>query len=350
MQASYDAIVVGSGFGGGIAACRLAEAGRRVCVLERGRRFGRDDFPDRPGAGAARCSGTRRPTRAGCSTCGSCATSSSSPRRASAAARSSTRTSSCARRPPSSTTRAGRRRSTRATLEPWYARTEDALQPRTTPAEPRAAQGRARSPPRARRAGREAEPLPIAVHFGEPREHPFSGVPQEGCQNLAAATSAAPCTRRTRSTSPTSRAPRRTAPRSSRCTRSRRLEPPGRGGGRAGASASATCDGGGTARSSAPLVVLAAGTLGSPRLLLTNRRRLPRPVARARHAASPATATRSASRSTRTRADVRGARNDYRAGDDERARLHRRAAADRSPTAGCRRTSAACWTSPAAST
>ena len=48
MQASYDAIVVGSGFGGGIAACRLAEAGRRVCVLERGRRFGRDDFPGRP--------------------------------------------------------------------------------------------------------------------------------------------------------------------------------------------------------------------------------------------------------------------------------------------------------------
>jgi choline dehydrogenase-like flavoprotein len=41
----YDVIVVGSGFGGGIAACRLAEAGKRVCVLERGRRFGRDDFP-----------------------------------------------------------------------------------------------------------------------------------------------------------------------------------------------------------------------------------------------------------------------------------------------------------------
>ncbi|MGD0452669.1 MAG: NAD(P)-binding protein, partial [Solirubrobacteraceae bacterium] len=46
MQATYDAIVVGSGFWGGIAACRLAEAGRRVVVLERGRRFAKDDFPN----------------------------------------------------------------------------------------------------------------------------------------------------------------------------------------------------------------------------------------------------------------------------------------------------------------
>ena len=48
MERGYDAIVVGSGFGGGIAACRLAEAGRRVCVLERGARFGRDDFIEEP--------------------------------------------------------------------------------------------------------------------------------------------------------------------------------------------------------------------------------------------------------------------------------------------------------------
>src|SRR5262245_28709685 len=48
MSVRYDAIVIGSGFGGGIAACRLAEAGRKVCVLERGRRFAGDEYPDSP--------------------------------------------------------------------------------------------------------------------------------------------------------------------------------------------------------------------------------------------------------------------------------------------------------------
>lgn len=45
---SFDAIVIGSGFGGAVAACRLAERGCSVLVLERGRRWGRADFP-RPG-------------------------------------------------------------------------------------------------------------------------------------------------------------------------------------------------------------------------------------------------------------------------------------------------------------
>ena len=47
MESRYDVVVVGSGFGGGVTACRLAEQGMRVCVLERGRRFGPGDFPDR---------------------------------------------------------------------------------------------------------------------------------------------------------------------------------------------------------------------------------------------------------------------------------------------------------------
>jgi cholesterol oxidase len=42
----FDAVVIGSGFGGGIAALRLAQAGARVLVLERGRRWGtQEPFP-----------------------------------------------------------------------------------------------------------------------------------------------------------------------------------------------------------------------------------------------------------------------------------------------------------------
>lgn len=41
----YDWIVIGSGFGGSVSALRLAEKGYRVLVIEKGRRFGLDDFP-----------------------------------------------------------------------------------------------------------------------------------------------------------------------------------------------------------------------------------------------------------------------------------------------------------------
>ncbi|MBO0868258.1 MAG: GMC family oxidoreductase, partial [Micromonosporaceae bacterium] len=41
-----DVVVVGSGFGGSVAALRLAEKGYRVTVLEAGRRFADDEFPE----------------------------------------------------------------------------------------------------------------------------------------------------------------------------------------------------------------------------------------------------------------------------------------------------------------
>jgi len=42
---AYDVIVIGSGFGGAITACRLAEHGYRVLVLERGRRWDKSNYP-----------------------------------------------------------------------------------------------------------------------------------------------------------------------------------------------------------------------------------------------------------------------------------------------------------------
>ena len=47
LKARYDVIVVGSGYGGGVAASRLARAGKRVAVLERGREFLTGEFPSR---------------------------------------------------------------------------------------------------------------------------------------------------------------------------------------------------------------------------------------------------------------------------------------------------------------
>lgn len=41
----WDVVVVGSGFGGSVAALRLTEKGYRVAVLEAGRRFAPEDFP-----------------------------------------------------------------------------------------------------------------------------------------------------------------------------------------------------------------------------------------------------------------------------------------------------------------
>ena len=41
----YDYVVVGSGFGGAVSACRLAEKGYSVGVMEMGRRWSEDKFP-----------------------------------------------------------------------------------------------------------------------------------------------------------------------------------------------------------------------------------------------------------------------------------------------------------------
>ncbi|HEX8282309.1 MAG TPA: GMC family oxidoreductase [Pyrinomonadaceae bacterium] len=48
MKKDFDAVVIGSGFGGAVMAYRLAEAGLRVCLLERGKAFPPNSFPRDP--------------------------------------------------------------------------------------------------------------------------------------------------------------------------------------------------------------------------------------------------------------------------------------------------------------
>lgn len=45
MPADFDVLIIGSGFGGAVTACRLAEQGMKVLVLERGRRWEIKDYP-----------------------------------------------------------------------------------------------------------------------------------------------------------------------------------------------------------------------------------------------------------------------------------------------------------------
>jgi len=44
----YDAIIIGSGFGGSVMAYRLAKEGMRVCLLERGKKYAPGDFARTP--------------------------------------------------------------------------------------------------------------------------------------------------------------------------------------------------------------------------------------------------------------------------------------------------------------
>ncbi|MDQ3698142.1 MAG: GMC family oxidoreductase [Gemmatimonadota bacterium] len=48
MTEHFDAVVIGSGFGGSTMGCRVAEAGLRVCLLERGKPYPPGSFPRAP--------------------------------------------------------------------------------------------------------------------------------------------------------------------------------------------------------------------------------------------------------------------------------------------------------------
>ncbi len=273
MERAYDAVIVGSGFGGGITACRLAEQGWRVCVLERGRRFGPGDFPDRPEqAPFAFWHHVLNPggmfdlrlmrdltvlTAAGVG--GGSLVYANVQLRAPA---------DVFEDPdwPAAIDRPG--------LDGYYDRTEDALQPRETPADPDLPKIRAFDA-MARRAGREPSRLPLAVHFGEDRRHPFSGVHQQGCDNLGRCDIGCPLSaKNTVDITYIARAEAHGAevfP----LHEVLGINPPPRAGGnwRVGFRDLQYRVRG---EVEAPVLVLAAGTLGSSRLLLKNRRRLDR--------------------------------------------------------------------------
>ena len=182
MTDSYDAVVVGSGFGGGVTACRLAEAGWRVCVLERGRRFGRGDFPERPEQ-APRAFWHRKSNPGGLfelrlmrdvAVLGAAGVGGGSLVYANVQLRA-----------PQEVFASGWPRGLgRDELDPYYERTEEVLEPRATPDRPPLRKLEALDA-QARLARRPNERLPLAVHFGEDRRNPFSGVAQGGCTNLA---------------------------------------------------------------------------------------------------------------------------------------------------------------------
>lgn len=272
MARAYDVVVIGSGFGGGIAACRLAEAGKRVCVLERGRRFGREDFASEPDQAPEMIwheklnpeglfdvrimSDVSVITAAG------------------VGGGSLVYANVQLRAPAEVFERSWPAAIDRTELEPWYDKTEEALQPVQTPAEPRLDKVRAFGKA-AQNVDRKAIPLPIAVHFGEARKHPFSGVAQEGCQNLARCDLGCPVhAKNTVDITYVARAESHGAevlPLHLVTT----IEPPPRSGGSwtVGFRNLGEGDDGSV---EAPTVILAAGTIGSSRLLLENKRRLPR--------------------------------------------------------------------------
>jgi cholesterol oxidase len=270
-RTNYDAIIVGSGFGGGVSACRLAEAGWRVCVLERGRRFEADDFEDgvehvpdmlwHPDLNPGGIYELRMFQRGAVL----CAAGVGGGSLVYANVQLSASPETFALGWPAGTDR--------SSLDPYYARVEEALEPRPVP-DPAPAKVEAFAG-LAGRVGREAERVPLAVHFGDDRVNPFGGRGQSGCTNLGRCMTG--CPRHAKNTIDLTYLAR--AEQHGAEVRPLheviRLRPPRRAGGRWDV-AFRNLETGQEGRVMAKTVVLSAGTLGTNRLLLNNRDALPR--------------------------------------------------------------------------
>jgi cholesterol oxidase len=267
----YDAVVIGSGFGGGITACRLAGAGWSVCVLERGRRFAAHDFISEPAQAPQLLwhhflnpggifdlrlfKDVAVLTAAG------------------VGGGSLVYANVQLRAHPEVFAAGWPAGINRAALDPYYERVESVLEPRATPALPELAKVRAFDG-MASLAGRQTTPLPIAVHFGEDRVNPLGGVAQQGCTNLARCNIG--CPRSAKNTIDITYLARAEADGAEVRAHSeaRRIDPPPTPAGCWRVSYRGL-DGNRDGQVEAPIVVVSAGSLGSTRLLLGNRGRLP---------------------------------------------------------------------------
>jgi cholesterol oxidase len=269
MDATYDAIVVGSGFGGGIAACRLAEAGQRVAVLERGRRFAREDFPATPAQAPA---ALWHPTLNPHGLFDLRLMKDLSVVSAAGVGGGSLVYANVQLRAPADVFAHGWPRAIdRDVLDPYYDRTEAALLPMEVPEELPKMRAFAAA---GEHVGKHAQRLPLAVNFEADREHPFSGVPQERCQNLGRCDIGCPIhAKNTVDITYVARAEQAGAE-VHPLHEVLRLDPPHSADGhwRVGFR---DLESGSKGEVRAPVVVLAAGCLGSSRLLLKNRSRLP---------------------------------------------------------------------------
>jgi cholesterol oxidase len=271
MPESFDVVIVGSGFGGGIAACRLAEAGKRVCVLERGKRFKGEDFPSEP-VEAPRLLWHESLNPGGMFDVRmmrdvSVITA------AGVGGGSLVYANVQLRAPAEVFDDDWPAAIDRAVLDPWYDKTEDALQPRTTPSDPALEKVRAFAAA-GRHAGKQADLLPLAVHFGEARKHPFSGVEQQGCENLGRCDIGCPIhAKNTVDITYIARAETYGA-QVRPLHLVQKILPPRSIGGDWGVTFKHLGDGE-DGQVHAPTLILAAGTVGSSRLLLRNKRRLP---------------------------------------------------------------------------
>lgn len=263
----YDAIVIGSGFGGGAAACRMAEAEMDVAILERGRRWERTDFPesieDAPALAWHPRANPRGLYDLRWFEDGVVLTA------AGVGGGSLLYANVQLNAKPEVFQQGWPTDIDLGSLLPWYAKSEEALDPRTTP-KPFPAKVGAFTGTAQQFGGRTSELTPIAVHFGEARNHPLSDRPQEGCTNLGRCLTGCPIhAKNTVDITYVARAENLGSdvyP----LHEVTLLEPPKRSGGRWRVHyRDLQYDIGGILE--APTVVVAAGTLGSARLLLQSK-------------------------------------------------------------------------------